>query len=91
MGARVSSQGRKRVSSRMSNNKAETPSSVMSTNSSSAPATFVTSSSSNQSSERIVRNGRQFHNPTKSTYWLPNDDEELDRYIGVKYYLYPWA
>ncbi|KAI8877542.1 S-adenosyl-L-methionine-dependent methyltransferase [Backusella circina FSU 941] len=89
MGARVSSQGRKRVSSRTSNTKPESqpPSSVFSTSSSTAPATFITSASSNQSSERIVRNGRQFHNPTKSTYWLPNDDEEMDRYIGQHFAL----
>lgn len=35
--------------------------------------------------DSIVRQGRKFHNITESIYWLPNDDEEMDRLIGVSY------
>ena len=30
----------------------------------------------------VMRGGREFHD-TKSVYWLPSDDEEMDRLIGV--------
>lgn len=33
--------------------------------------------------DSIVRQGRKFHNISESIYWLPNDDEEMDRLIGV--------
>jgi len=86
MGARLSAhQNRKRVSSRLQpsikttasqNGSATTTSKIASSNK--APST------SSQSSDGIIRNGRKFHNETSSVYWFPNDDEEMDRLVGVR-------
>ncbi|KAI9029644.1 S-adenosyl-L-methionine-dependent methyltransferase [Phycomyces nitens] len=35
----------------------------------------------------IVRQGRHFHNMVTSTYWLPNDEEEMDRLVGQHFAL----
>jgi hypothetical protein len=81
MGARLSQQnGKKRVSSRLQPNSSK---STVSSNSFVETSSKKPSSLSSQSSEGVIRNGRKFHNTDKSTYWFPNDDEELDRLIGV--------
>lgn len=43
-------------------------------------------SNSSQSSDGIIRQGRKFHNEQTSTYWFPNDDEEMDRLVGVSFF-----
>lgn len=86
MGARLSAhQNRKRVSSRLQ------PSIKTTTSHSGSPSTASKTASSNkapltssQSSDGIIRNGRKFHNETSSVYWFPNDDEEMDRLVGVR-------
>lgn len=82
MGARLSAhQNRKRVSSRLQPSIKTTAShsgSPSTTSSNKAPLT------SSQSSDGIIRNGRKFHNETGSVYWFPNDDEEMDRLVGVR-------
>lgn len=35
------------------------------------------------SSDSVVVDGRTYHGEASSVYWLPNDDEELDRLVGV--------
>ncbi|KAI7864191.1 S-adenosyl-L-methionine-dependent methyltransferase [Spinellus fusiger] len=35
----------------------------------------------------IIRQGRQFHNTATSSYWLPNDEEEMDRLVGQHFAL----
>lgn len=84
MGIRLSAhQNRKRVSSRLQ------PSLKNNTSSSSNAGSLsrINSkppSTSSQSSDGIIRNGRKFHNETSSVYWFPNDDEEMDRLVGVR-------
>ncbi|KAG1137239.1 hypothetical protein G6F37_010947 [Rhizopus arrhizus] len=34
------------------------------------------------SSDSVVVDGRTYHGEASSVYWLPNDDEELDRLVG---------
>jgi hypothetical protein len=89
MGNRLSTHNnKKRVSSRFqapSIKKSVVNQSIHQTNS----KTTITVSpppTSSQSSDNIFRHGRKFHNEITSTYWLPNDDEEIDRLVGVKYY-----
>lgn len=43
----------------------------------------LTSQESNSNASDIIRHGRKFHNFSESTYWLPNDEEEMDRLVGV--------
>ncbi|KAI8082674.1 S-adenosyl-L-methionine-dependent methyltransferase [Gilbertella persicaria] len=43
--------------------------------------------SSQLSSERVMKQGRQFHNESNSAYWYPNDDQELDRLVGEHFAL----
>ncbi|KAI9469332.1 S-adenosyl-L-methionine-dependent methyltransferase [Zychaea mexicana] len=38
-------------------------------------------------SDSIIRQGRAFHNVSESIYWLPNDDEEIDRLVGQHFAL----
>ncbi|KAI8888804.1 S-adenosyl-L-methionine-dependent methyltransferase [Backusella circina FSU 941] len=86
MGARLSQQnGKKRVSSRLQPNSSK--STVSSNNALGETSSKKPSSISSQSSEGVIRNGRKFHNTDKSTYWFPNDDEELDRLIGQHFAL----
>lgn len=33
--------------------------------------------------ESMLSSGRTFHHEANSAYWFPNDDEEMDRLIGV--------
>ncbi|KAI9263061.1 S-adenosyl-L-methionine-dependent methyltransferase [Sporodiniella umbellata] len=54
-----------------------------STNKEETPPTPVTSSSS----ESILLNGRKYHGETSSVYWLPNDNQEMDRLIGQHFAL----
>ena len=50
-------------------------------------ATTASSISSNHSvTDSVVRQGRTFHNVSDSIYWLPQDDEEMDRLVGVCVY-----
>ncbi|KAI7875283.1 S-adenosyl-L-methionine-dependent methyltransferase [Lichtheimia hyalospora FSU 10163] len=44
-------------------------------------------SSQSSMNDSVVRQGRKFHNITESIYWLPNDDEEMDRLIGQHFAL----
>ena len=47
------------------------------------------SSSSKKSSSAGITttiSGRDFHSNESSAYWLPKDEEEQDRLIGVQYY-----
>ncbi|GAN08136.1 hypothetical protein MAM1_0190c07643 [Mucor ambiguus] len=86
MGARLSAhQNRKRVSSRLqpSVKIAASHSGSLSGTSKTASCNKAPSTSS-QSSDGIIRNGRKFHNETSSVYWFPNDDEEMDRLVGVR-------
>ncbi|KAI8391520.1 S-adenosyl-L-methionine-dependent methyltransferase [Radiomyces spectabilis] len=46
-----------------------------------------TLSSQTSTDTGIVRQGRSFHNMAMSTYWLPNDDEEMDRLVGQHFAL----
>ena len=34
--------------------------------------------------ESMFTAGRTFHHVENSAYWFPNDDEEMDRLIGVR-------
>ncbi|KAG2204030.1 hypothetical protein INT47_007024 [Mucor saturninus] len=34
--------------------------------------------------ESMITSGRTFHHVENSAYWFPNDDEEMDRLIGVR-------
>lgn len=43
----------------------------------------MTSQESVSNASDIIRQGRKFHNFSESTYWLPNDEEEMDRLVGV--------
>lgn len=86
MGARISTHDPKKRHS----SKYKTKSSPSSNNSSSVQthlnedsSNSKTRSFSSQSSESIFRLGRKFHNESNSSYWLPNDDEEMDRLVGV--------
>ncbi|KAI8145969.1 S-adenosyl-L-methionine-dependent methyltransferase [Fennellomyces sp. T-0311] len=38
-------------------------------------------------SDSIVRHGRMFHNVSDSIYWLPSDDDEMDRLVGQHFAL----
>lgn len=89
MGAKLSADNRRRIATRLHASKslhhhredAETKNdntSNISLNCAGLP-TFTTS----KSADSIVRNGRTFHNEQTSTYWFPNDDEEIDRLVGV--------
>ncbi|KAI7850762.1 S-adenosyl-L-methionine-dependent methyltransferase [Circinella umbellata] len=50
--------------------------------------TTASSISSNPSiSDSVVRQGRAFHNISDSIYWLPHDDEEIDRLVGQHFAL----
>lgn len=42
-------------------------------------------SSINSITDSMSMSGRTFHHVANSAYWFPNDDEEMDRLIGVKY------
>lgn len=33
--------------------------------------------------DSMITSGRTFHHVKNSAYWFPNDDEEMDRLIGV--------
>lgn len=91
MGAKLSAQNRKRVTSRLhatksiSNKKAD---GVETKNTNASYATLSSAAlpafTSSQSSDGIIRNGRTFHNEQTSTYWFPNDDEEIDRLVSVR-------
>ncbi|KAG1593553.1 hypothetical protein G6F48_001924 [Rhizopus delemar] len=39
------------------------------------------------SSDSVVVDGRTYHGEASSVYWLPNDDEELDRLVGQHFAL----
>lgn len=39
--------------------------------------------STNSNNESMFTSGRTFHHVQNSAYWFPNDDEEMDRLIGV--------
>ncbi|KAG1474076.1 hypothetical protein G6F56_000568 [Rhizopus delemar] len=39
------------------------------------------------SSESVILNGRKYHGETSSVYWLPNDNQEMDRLIGQHFAL----
>ncbi|KAI7865985.1 S-adenosyl-L-methionine-dependent methyltransferase [Mucor mucedo] len=94
MGAKLSTQNRRRVASRLHASKnignknqegIETKNKNPSYTSLSCAALPVFTTS--QSSDGIVRNGRTFHNEQTSTYWFPNDDEEIDRLVGQHFAL----
>lgn len=36
------------------------------------------------SDESMLINGRRFHGVSNSAYWFPNDNEEMDRLVGVR-------
>lgn len=91
MGTRLSTHNKKRASSRLlsKQNKGtgtgtgtETAT-VNGLNSLVSVSTPPTSTSTSQSSEGVIRLGRKFHNEQSSAYWFPNDDEEMDRLVGV--------
>jgi hypothetical protein len=39
-------------------------------------------------SEITSISNRRFHHVSNSAYWFPNDDEEMDRLIGVKIFFF---
>lgn len=43
----------------------------------------VESSVSSVTDSSMFASGRTFHHVANSAYWFPNDDEEMDRLIGV--------
>lgn len=49
-------------------------------------STAIADSASHISSlnESMFTAGRTFHHVENSAYWFPNDDEEMDRLIGVR-------
>ncbi|KAI7903829.1 S-adenosyl-L-methionine-dependent methyltransferase [Cokeromyces recurvatus] len=60
-------------------------------NNTTSSSTISKSSSVNtnkNNNNNINRYGRKFHNETNSTYWLPNDDEEMDRLVSTHLYIY---
>lgn len=93
MGARLSAHNKRRVSSRLvpkSQTKpaaTETAAAAAGMNSVVSVTTTPPPSSSSQSSDGIIRHGRKFHNESSSTYWFPNDDEEMDRLTGQHFAL----
>lgn len=38
--------------------------------------------------DSFLTSGRTFHHVQNSAYWFPNDNEEMDRLIGVTKYVY---
>lgn len=40
-------------------------------------------SSTSSITDSMFMSGRSFHHVANSAYWFPNDDEEMDRLIGV--------
>ena len=65
---------------RKKNNQSPSPSSTAY-----STTTTTSSSSSNHSvTDSVIRQGRTFHNVSDSIYWLPHDDEEMDRLVGVR-------
>ncbi|KAL0075687.1 S-adenosyl-L-methionine-dependent methyltransferase [Phycomyces blakesleeanus] len=62
-----------------SNSNSQSPQSTRPSNESLSPIQSTDSS--------IVRQGRHFHNTQQSTYWLPNDEEEMDRLVGQHFAL----
>ncbi|KAI9314243.1 S-adenosyl-L-methionine-dependent methyltransferase [Dichotomocladium elegans] len=49
--------------------------------------TVSSASSCGSAPEAVLRNGRKFHNVMDSIYWLPSDDEEMDRLTGQHFAL----
>lgn len=88
MGARLSAHHKRRVSSRLLPKQTKPTSEAAGMHSVVSVSTTPPPSSSSQSSDGIIRHGRKFHNEQSSTYWFPNDDEEMDRLTGVKYQKY---
>jgi hypothetical protein len=89
MGGRFSTH-QKRVSSRLHPSTASKPKNTIEKeiNSTATDTGTRAPSNSSQSSDSIVHHGRKFHNEQTSTYWFPNDDEELDRLVGVKCFFF---
>ncbi|GAA5799959.1 hypothetical protein HPULCUR_005380 [Helicostylum pulchrum] len=85
MGARLSTENRKRVTAKL--NAIKKGSETNTTNTSCATLNSINyrpASASSHSSDTLNRLGRKYHNEQTSTYWFPNDDEEMDRLVGVK-------
>lgn len=90
MGAKLSTQNRRRVASRLHASRSinsKRPEGLetknINTSCASLQCAALPTFTASQSSDGIVRNGRTFHNEETSTYWFPNDDEEIDRLVGV--------
>ncbi|ORE16249.1 S-adenosyl-L-methionine-dependent methyltransferase [Rhizopus microsporus] len=74
MGANISHR-RKRVSSLQSKKEKECPSIIHK-----SPTT-------SNSSDSVILSGRKFHSDPNSVYWLPSDEEEMDRLVGQHFAL----
>lgn len=79
-------------------NSLQTPKKTYNTNSSDLPSINSAStsphytekhaaSSISSTTDSMFMSGRTFHHVANSAYWFPNDDEEMDRLIGVTYLL----
>lgn len=79
-------------------NSLQTPKKTYNTNSSDLPSINSASTSPHYSekhaassissaTDSMFMSGRTFHHVANSAYWFPNDDEEMDRLVGVKYML----
>lgn len=85
MGARLSTQNRKRVAAKLNGIKKKEGSET-NTNASCATLSTIKTNTSQQSFDSL--HGRKYHNEQTSTYWFPNDDEEIDRLVGVSFFLF---
>lgn len=45
--------------------------------------TPISTRSPTTSTDSVIVRGRKYHGESSSVYWLPNDDEEMDRLVGV--------
>jgi hypothetical protein len=79
-------------------NSLQSPKKTYNTNSNDHPSINSSSTNPNYNEKQAVSSissitdsmfmsGRTFHHVANSAYWFPNDDEEMDRLIGVKYHL----
>ncbi|KAG0740013.1 hypothetical protein G6F57_010653 [Rhizopus arrhizus] len=49
--------------------------------------TPISTRSPTTSTDSVIVRGRKYHSESSSVYWLPNDDEEMDRLVGQHFAL----
>ncbi|KAG2234320.1 S-adenosyl-L-methionine-dependent methyltransferase [Thamnidium elegans] len=88
MGARLSTENRKRVTAKLNTIKKGSETNTINTTCTTPNSSnYRPTSLSSQSSESVNVLGRKYHNEQTSTYWFPNDDEEIDRLVGQHFAL----